>query len=234
MGKEHLVEIPSGSGNRYRYEYSDGATRYLGPAGQAPELGEAEFYDMLKGKDFLHWIGTVEGDGLTTGEGEINWVDLGGAVEDYGGQPVILIGPAGSGKTTLVQEYADMKNWPMTTVSLHTGIEKGDLIGREVYKTSRKKVWQDGPLIKAMKEGHLLVLDEYPGAQKEVKDYLMGILKQLRAARDEDIHYETPDGKVRLNENFAIILTSSKPVKGWPDDWPKVTLKKSEPDIYKL
>jgi len=43
MPKESVVEIPSGSGNKYRYEYSDGATVYRGPVGSAPELGEEEF-----------------------------------------------------------------------------------------------------------------------------------------------------------------------------------------------
>jgi len=40
------VEIPPGSGNRYRYEYEGGKTQYKGPVGDSPELGEAEF---LKG-----------------------------------------------------------------------------------------------------------------------------------------------------------------------------------------
>jgi len=43
MPRESRVEIPSGSGNFYRYEYSDGATRYLGPVGDAPSLSEEEF-----------------------------------------------------------------------------------------------------------------------------------------------------------------------------------------------
>jgi len=43
MGKESRVEIPSGSGNFYRYEYVDGATRYLGPMGSAPPISEQDF-----------------------------------------------------------------------------------------------------------------------------------------------------------------------------------------------
>jgi len=45
VSKESIVEIPSGSGNKYRYAYDPEtqATRYLGPVGSAPDLGEAEF-----------------------------------------------------------------------------------------------------------------------------------------------------------------------------------------------
>jgi len=41
------VEIPEGSGNRYRYEYEEGATVYKGPVGTAPELSEEEFLEMF-------------------------------------------------------------------------------------------------------------------------------------------------------------------------------------------
>ena len=45
MGKEHQVEIPPGSGNRYRYAYDPErqATIYKGPVGEAPPIGEEDF-----------------------------------------------------------------------------------------------------------------------------------------------------------------------------------------------
>jgi len=46
-----IVEIPPGSGNRYRYEYENGKTQYKGPVGEAPELGEAEFMERMAGKN---------------------------------------------------------------------------------------------------------------------------------------------------------------------------------------
>jgi len=42
------VEIPPGSGNRYRYEYENGKTVYKGPVGEAPALKEAEFMESLQ------------------------------------------------------------------------------------------------------------------------------------------------------------------------------------------
>ena len=49
MPRESRVEIPSGSGNKYRYAYDPEtqATRYLGTVGQAPALSEAEFMGGL-------------------------------------------------------------------------------------------------------------------------------------------------------------------------------------------
>lgn len=50
MSKEHQVEIPIGSGNRYRYSYDPAsrATRYLGPVGSAPAINEQEFLRQIE------------------------------------------------------------------------------------------------------------------------------------------------------------------------------------------
>jgi len=42
------VEIPEGSGNRYRYDYEEGATVYKGPVGNAPALDEEEFLSLME------------------------------------------------------------------------------------------------------------------------------------------------------------------------------------------
>ena len=66
MGKESIVEIPSGSGNRYRYVYDQGSTNYLGPVGSAPDLGEEEFM-MLVGDNRRLTIITEAGVRFETG-----------------------------------------------------------------------------------------------------------------------------------------------------------------------
>jgi len=42
------VEIPPGSGNRYRYEYEEGSTVYKGPVGDSPQLTEEEFLERMR------------------------------------------------------------------------------------------------------------------------------------------------------------------------------------------
>jgi len=44
------VEIPEGSGNRYRYEYEEGSTVYKGPVGDSPQLTEGEFMAAMVGE----------------------------------------------------------------------------------------------------------------------------------------------------------------------------------------
>jgi len=49
MSKENVVEIPTGSGNRYRYIYDPETqkTLYLGPVGSAPAMAEQEFLSAI-------------------------------------------------------------------------------------------------------------------------------------------------------------------------------------------
>jgi len=50
MTKSTIVEIPPGSGNKYRYRYNSttGKMDYIGPVGDAPILKEDEFLKGLK------------------------------------------------------------------------------------------------------------------------------------------------------------------------------------------
>jgi len=63
MPRESVVEIPAGSGNKYRYAYEDGATVYKGPVGDAPGISEQEFLiGMPSG-----FSGPLESKGVTGG-----------------------------------------------------------------------------------------------------------------------------------------------------------------------
>jgi hypothetical protein len=73
MGKESIVEIPPGSGNRYRYLYEGGQTKYLGPVGSAPPINEESMFKLLMRPTF-HVVNEIDTkDGLL----EIGWVNRG-------------------------------------------------------------------------------------------------------------------------------------------------------------
>jgi len=69
MGKTTTVEIPPGSGNKYRYVYDTrtGETVYLGPVGDVPELSEIDFMRYLL-DEIEHARRTGEGDMFDIGE----------------------------------------------------------------------------------------------------------------------------------------------------------------------
>ena len=79
------------------------------------------------------------------------------------GDALYIAGPTGSGKTSVMVEVAARLGWPIQSVTAHGRMELTDLVGFTV-PVVREGVasmeFQYGPLAKAMKEGHILLINE--------------------------------------------------------------------------
>lgn len=76
-----------------------------------------------------------------------------------------ITGPTGSGKTSLVTEYAARVNWPVQQITAHGRLEMQDLVGFYTLQTAEGEEtpamrFQYGPLARAMKHGHILLINE--------------------------------------------------------------------------
>jgi len=87
----------------------------------------------------------------------LGWVK-GAAGED----PLLITGPTGSGKSTIVEQVAAKLRQPVYTISCHDRLEATDLYGRFVVRNGAM-TWVDGPVIAGLKDksGAWIVLDEY-------------------------------------------------------------------------
>lgn len=82
------------------------------------------------------------------------------------GDSCLLVGPTGSGKSSLVEQTCARLAWPCITVSAHSRMEMPELTGYNLPYTDPvsgdlNTKFVDGPLTKAMREGFVFVLDEY-------------------------------------------------------------------------
>jgi cobaltochelatase CobS len=82
------------------------------------------------------------------------------------GDSCLLVGPTGSGKSSLVEQTCARLNWPSITVSAHSRMEMPELTGYNLPVTDPvsgdlNTKFVDGPLTKAMRNGLVFVLDEY-------------------------------------------------------------------------
>lgn len=92
--------------------------------------------------------------------------------------PVLLAGPPGTGKTAAAEAHAVNCGVGCYTVNGHADTEVADLVGRYVPQPGGGYRWVDGPLVKAMREGAILFLDDVtlisPGVLSRIYPVLDG------------------------------------------------------------
>lgn len=78
-----------------------------------------------------------------------------------GPDPLYLVGPTGSGKSSLITQVAAQLGIPLYVVSCHERMEIPELFGRYVVR-SGTMTWEDGPFIRGLKDpaGAWILLDE--------------------------------------------------------------------------
>lgn len=95
------------------------------------------------------------------------------------GRPILLEGPPGVGKTSLITNLAAMTGHHLVRINLSEQSELSDLLGsdlptvhNEEEKMQSKFKWYDGIFLTAMKEGHWVLLDELNLAPQTVLEGL--------------------------------------------------------------
>lgn len=101
------------------------------------------------------------------------WWEFGSKAEG-----LLLTGPTGSGKSSLVLQIAARLNWPIYQTTGHEHMEFVDPIGRTVILPDGSMGYQYGPLSKAYKFGGLFLMDEQdmisPGASVGFNGVIQG------------------------------------------------------------
>lgn len=83
------------------------------------------------------------------------------------GERLLLVGPTGSGKSSLVEQVASLMNWPVLRAVLSSGLTKEDLVGTWTIQDGAT-IFREGLLPRAMKMGAICLLDEVDGMEPDV------------------------------------------------------------------
>jgi cobaltochelatase CobS len=144
-----------------------------------------------------------------------------------GGDSLLLTGPTGSGKTSIMLQIAARFRWPVQALTCHGQMEMFDLVGRYVPQPidlpvftahgepimgpngqprNRKDmslVFKDGPLSTAMRHGHILILDEFDTIEPGVQIGLNSILDggSLTVPETGEV--------IHPHENFRVVVTAN-------------------------
>ena len=81
--------------------------------------------------------------------------------------PTFVTGLSGNGKTFMVEQVCARLNREMFRVNVTIETDEDDLLGHYLLKDG-ETVWQDGPVIQAMKRGAILLLDEVDLASNKI------------------------------------------------------------------
>jgi hypothetical protein len=122
------------------------------------------------------------------------------------GEPCLLEGETSTAKTSAVLFLAAQLGQPVVRLNLNGQSDTGELIGRYVPADSGGFRWQDGLVLRAMREGLWLLLDEVNLAEPQVLERLNSLLE-----REPSLVVSEHDGEriagSAIHSDFRVIAT---------------------------
>lgn len=118
--------------------------------------------------------------------------------------PVLIQGPTSSGKTSMIEYLAKRSGNTFVRINNHEHTDLQEYLGSYISGTDGKLTFQEGILVKALREGHWIVLDELNLAPTDVLEALNRLLDDNR----ELLIPETQE-VIRPHEDFMLFATQN-------------------------
>ncbi len=115
---------------------------------------------------------------------------------------VLIIGPKGTGKTSLVRDFAKNKNVNLESINFSLRTRESHLIGTKTL-TDGTVSFDEGILIKSMKKGDILYLDEINAAEADVLLRLDEALDDRRQV----VLKESTGEVIKAKENWFVVAS---------------------------
>jgi len=123
--------------------------------------------------------------------------------------PMYVTGLSGNGKTTMIQQACARLNRECFRVNITSATDEDDLLGG-FRLINGETVWQDGPVVAAMRRGAVLLLDEI-----DLGTHLMMCLQSVLEGKG--IYLKKINEWVRPADGFTIFATANTKGKGSDD-----------------
>ena len=120
--------------------------------------------------------------------------------------PVLLQGPTSSGKTSMVEYLAKLSGNMFVRVNNHEHTDLQEYLGSYVSGPGGELQYQEGILVRALREGHWIVLDELNLASSDILEALNRLLDDNR-----ELFLPETQEVVRPHKNFMLFATQNPP-----------------------
>lgn len=115
--------------------------------------------------------------------------------------PVLIKGPTGCGKSQFVDFMAHKLDRPVVKVACNEDTSSADLLGRFLLKGG-DTIWQDGPVVRAIKTESILYLDEIAEAREDVIVALHPLTDHRR-----EIYLDKTNEKITASKRFMVVAS---------------------------
>jgi midasin len=118
--------------------------------------------------------------------------------------PILLQGPTSSGKTSMVEHLAKVSGHHFIRINNHEHTDLQEYLGLYASDESGKLSYKEGILVRALREGHWIVLDELNLAPTDV-------LEALNRLLDDNRELLVPESQeiVKPHPNFMLFATQN-------------------------
>ncbi|CAA3002690.1 Midasin [Olea europaea subsp. europaea] len=123
-----------------------------------------------------------------------------------GRYPVLLQGPTSSGKTSLVKYLATITGHQFVRINNHDHTDLQEYLGSYITDASGKLIFHEGALVKAVRNGYWIVLDELNLAPSDVLEALNRLLDDNRELFVPELHEV-----IRAHPDFMLFATQNPP-----------------------
>lgn len=120
--------------------------------------------------------------------------------------PVLLQGPTSSGKTSLVQYLAAITGHEFVRINNHEHTDLQEYLGSYITDASGKLVFNEGVLVKAVRNGYWIVLDELNLAPSDVLEALNRLLDDNRELFVPELQIT-----IKAHPDFMLFATQNPP-----------------------
>ncbi|XP_029127909.1 midasin [Cajanus cajan] len=120
--------------------------------------------------------------------------------------PVLLQGPTSSGKTSLVWYLAAITGHDFVRINNHEHTDLQEYLGSYITDAGGKLVFNEGVLVKAVRNGYWIVLDELNLAPSDVLEALNRLLDDNR-----ELYVPELQERIQANPNFMLFATQNPP-----------------------